>query len=182
MLANRYAPHDTNHLVDVMGGNVSVCRLSGDFIWRWVSGYLRIATWPLLRCECVKEKINTCGLTISRPDITWLVMSLRSRYVHKPHQHLTTQLSSYRRRRLGTITPTIRQNQSTVCETSSSLTSTSVSSVGLVYIFELISCFQAPDGIPGNDDQAAMASLLSWHLLGLYPGKIYSHSVDFWLG
>lgn len=28
----------------------------------------------------------------------------------------------------------------------------------------------APAGIPGNDDQAAMASLLSFHLLGLYPG------------
>ena len=28
----------------------------------------------------------------------------------------------------------------------------------------------APAGIPGNDDQAAMATLLTWHLLGLYPG------------
>jgi hypothetical protein len=27
--------------------------------------------------------------------------------------------------------------------------------------------------LPGNDDQAAMASLLSFHLLGLYPGIIY---------
>jgi putative alpha-1,2-mannosidase len=27
----------------------------------------------------------------------------------------------------------------------------------------------APGGLPGNDDQAAMASLLSFHLLGLYP-------------
>ncbi|KZP22023.1 glycoside hydrolase family 92 protein [Athelia psychrophila] len=26
-----------------------------------------------------------------------------------------------------------------------------------------------PDGIPGNDDQAAMASVLTWHLLGFYP-------------
>jgi putative alpha-1,2-mannosidase len=26
-----------------------------------------------------------------------------------------------------------------------------------------------PEGIPGNDDQAAMASLLTFHLLGLYP-------------
>jgi len=26
-----------------------------------------------------------------------------------------------------------------------------------------------PAGLPGNDDQAAMASLLSFHLLGLYP-------------
>ncbi|KAI0305662.1 glycoside hydrolase family 92 protein [Multifurca ochricompacta] len=26
-----------------------------------------------------------------------------------------------------------------------------------------------PAGLPGNDDQAAMATLLSWHLLGLYP-------------
>ncbi|KII92737.1 glycoside hydrolase family 92 protein [Plicaturopsis crispa FD-325 SS-3] len=26
-----------------------------------------------------------------------------------------------------------------------------------------------PAGLPGNDDQAAMGSLLSWHLLGLYP-------------
>ncbi|KAI0085083.1 glycoside hydrolase family 92 protein [Irpex rosettiformis] len=26
-----------------------------------------------------------------------------------------------------------------------------------------------PAGIPGNDDQAAMATLLSWHLLGFYP-------------
>jgi hypothetical protein len=30
----------------------------------------------------------------------------------------------------------------------------------------------APAGIPGNDDQAAMASLLSFHLLGLYPGEL----------
>ena len=29
----------------------------------------------------------------------------------------------------------------------------------------------APAGLPGNDDQAAMASLLSFHLLGLYPGE-----------
>lgn len=28
----------------------------------------------------------------------------------------------------------------------------------------------APAGIPGNDDQAAMASLLVFHLLGIYPG------------
>lgn len=26
-----------------------------------------------------------------------------------------------------------------------------------------------PAGLPGNDDQAAMASLLSFHLLGIYP-------------
>ncbi|KAI0266724.1 glycoside hydrolase family 92 protein [Gloeopeniophorella convolvens] len=26
-----------------------------------------------------------------------------------------------------------------------------------------------PAGLPGNDDQAAMATVLSWHLLGLYP-------------
>ncbi|KAH9054266.1 glycoside hydrolase family 92 protein [Lactarius vividus] len=26
-----------------------------------------------------------------------------------------------------------------------------------------------PAGLPGNDDQAAMATLLTWHLLGLYP-------------
>jgi putative alpha-1,2-mannosidase len=33
--------------------------------------------------------------------------------------------------------------------------------------------FRDPDvaGLPGNDDQAAMASLLTFHLLGLYPGK-----------
>ena len=29
----------------------------------------------------------------------------------------------------------------------------------------------APAGLPGNDDQAAMATLLVFHLLGLYPGK-----------
>ena len=28
----------------------------------------------------------------------------------------------------------------------------------------------APAGLPGNDDQAAMATVLVWHLLGLYPG------------
>ena len=27
----------------------------------------------------------------------------------------------------------------------------------------------APAGLPGNDDQAAMATVLIWHLLGLYP-------------
>ena len=32
-------------------------------------------------------------------------------------------------------------------------------------------CCLAPAGLPGNDDQAAMASLLSFHLLGLYPGQ-----------
>ena len=31
-------------------------------------------------------------------------------------------------------------------------------------------CFIAPAGLPGNDDQAAMATWLIWHLLGLYPG------------
>ena len=30
----------------------------------------------------------------------------------------------------------------------------------------------APAGIPGNDDQGAMATVLSFHLLGLYPGKV----------
>lgn len=29
--------------------------------------------------------------------------------------------------------------------------------------------FQAPAGLPGNDDQAAMGSWLSFHLLGFYP-------------
>jgi hypothetical protein len=32
----------------------------------------------------------------------------------------------------------------------------------------------APAGIPGNDDQAAMATWLIWHLLGLYPGLLGS--------
>jgi putative alpha-1,2-mannosidase len=27
------------------------------------------------------------------------------------------------------------------------------------------------DGLPGNDDQAAMATLLGFHILGLYPGQ-----------
>ena len=35
----------------------------------------------------------------------------------------------------------------------------------------------APGGLPGNDDQAAMASLLSFHLLGLYPGELITPSV-----
>ena len=30
----------------------------------------------------------------------------------------------------------------------------------------------APAGLPGNDDQAAMATVLIWHLLGLYPGAV----------
>jgi hypothetical protein len=34
----------------------------------------------------------------------------------------------------------------------------------------------APAGLPGNDDQAAMASLLSFHLLGLYPGGLMTPS------
>ena len=29
----------------------------------------------------------------------------------------------------------------------------------------------APAGIPGNDDQAAMATWLTFYLLGLYPGE-----------
>ena len=36
---------------------------------------------------------------------------------------------------------------------------------------ELIEIQTAPEGLPGNDDQAAMASLLVFHLLGLYPGR-----------
>lgn len=32
----------------------------------------------------------------------------------------------------------------------------------------------APAGLPGNDDQAAMATWLIWHLLGLYPGLLGS--------
>jgi hypothetical protein len=32
----------------------------------------------------------------------------------------------------------------------------------------------APAGIPGNDDQAAMATWLIWHLLGFYPGPLRS--------
>ena len=33
--------------------------------------------------------------------------------------------------------------------------------------------YLAPAGLPGNDDQAAMATLLIWHLLGLYPGLFF---------
>ncbi|KAI0276555.1 glycosyl hydrolase family 92-domain-containing protein [Russula aff. rugulosa BPL654] len=32
-----------------------------------------------------------------------------------------------------------------------------------------------PAGLPGNDDQAAMATWLIWHLLGLYPGSYHSN-------
>jgi len=35
----------------------------------------------------------------------------------------------------------------------------------------------AAAGLPGNDDQAAMASLLTFHLLGLYPGELITPSV-----
>jgi hypothetical protein len=31
-------------------------------------------------------------------------------------------------------------------------------------------------GLPGNDDQAAMATLLGFHILGLYPGMLLIHS------
>jgi len=34
----------------------------------------------------------------------------------------------------------------------------------------------APAGLPGNDDQATMATLLIWHLLGLYPGQSFTHA------
>ena len=31
----------------------------------------------------------------------------------------------------------------------------------------------APAGLPGNDDQAAMATFLAFHLLGMYPGNFF---------
>lgn len=37
---------------------------------------------------------------------------------------------------------------------------------------KLICLWPAPAGLPGNDDQAAMASLLSFHLLGFYPSNV----------
>jgi Glycosyl hydrolase family 92 catalytic domain len=35
--------------------------------------------------------------------------------------------------------------------------------------------FTDPAGLPGNDDQCAMGTLLIFHLLGLYPGKCHRH-------
>ena len=43
-------------------------------------------------------------------------------------------------------------------------------SVTLVITCYLYSLLLAAGGLPGNDDQAAMASLLAFHILGLYPG------------
>ena len=39
-------------------------------------------------------------------------------------------------------------------------------------IYHLFAYSIAPAGTPGNDDQAAMATWLIWHLLGLYPGLV----------
>lgn len=45
---------------------------------------------------------------------------------------------------------------------------------------DLIYC-KAPAGLPGNDDQAAMATFLAFHLLGLYPGAYQFINRDFML-
>ncbi|EDR11581.1 glycoside hydrolase family 92 protein, partial [Laccaria bicolor S238N-H82] len=49
----------------------------------------------------------------------------------------------------------------------------------LDHFFDVSPITIAPAGLPGNDDQAAMASLLSFHLLGIYPGKQVPSSTQF---
>ncbi|KAJ7646924.1 glycoside hydrolase family 92 protein [Roridomyces roridus] len=97
-----FAPHDTAHLIELMGGNATfISRLDHFF----KAGYFNVGNEP-----------------------SFQVYPIGYHYANRPAQSVDR----------------VRQ-----------------------VVFENFDI--TPAGLPGNDDQAAMASLLSFHLLGLYP-------------
>ena len=81
----RYAPHDTAHLIELMGGNVSVVVLENV----WYVGLTRLpgnlyqTTWSLLRCQSLSLFLLTIphGTDSTRLDIILLEMNHLSKCV-----------------------------------------------------------------------------------------------------
>ncbi|KAF7969869.1 hypothetical protein HWV62_25649 [Athelia sp. TMB] len=96
-----YAPHDTAHLVDVMGGNTTFVKRLEHF---FNEGYYLAGNEPSFQTPIGYHYANSPAMSVDR------------------------------------VRDVVFSN------------------------FDI-----TPDGIPGNDDQAAMASVLIWHLLGFYP-------------
>lgn len=118
-----------------------------------------------------------CDLDISsyryfRRTTTLRVMNPRSRSVVFPTEEVCVQPDFYSvRHLLDIIMPTTPLVLSIVFVMWCSRTLTRVGGSQVQNTMKLIELLLAPAGLPGNDDQAAMATLLSFHLLGLYPGN-----------
>ena len=79
----RYAPHDTAHLIELMGGNVSVAVLKNV---RYVGltrqlGNLCQSTWPLLQCQPLFLSTIPHGTDYTRLDIIFLETNRLSKCV-----------------------------------------------------------------------------------------------------
>lgn len=79
----RYAPHDTAHLIELMGGNVSVAVLKNV---RYVGlmrqlGNLCQSTWPLLQCQPLFLSTIPHGIDYTRLDIIFLETNRLSKCV-----------------------------------------------------------------------------------------------------
>ncbi len=96
-------------------------------------------------------------------------MNRRSRFVEPTIASRYEDDPSRSRHPSVTIMLISQPNPSIECEKLFSKTSGSVRR-SYTCVERLIEDLTAAAGLPGNDDQAAMASLLTFHLLGLYPG------------
>ncbi|KAF7297899.1 Glycoside hydrolase family 92 protein [Mycena chlorophos] len=96
-----FAPHDTAHLIELMGGNATFVKRLNHF---FSAGYFNVGNEPSFQTPIGYHYANEPASSVAR----------------------------------------VRQ-----------------------VVFENFDI--TPAGLPGNDDQAAMASLLTFHLLGLYP-------------
>ncbi|KIJ05814.1 glycoside hydrolase family 92 protein [Paxillus involutus ATCC 200175] len=118
-----YAPHDTAHLIELMGGNETFLERLDHF---FDGGYYLSGNEPSFQTPIGYHYANQPARSVDR--IRSVVLDNFS--ISEP---------------VGVRLPALDHTDH----------------------------FRDPDvaGLPGNDDQAAMASLLTFHLLGLYPGK-----------
>ena len=107
----RFAPHDTAHLVKIMGGNVSLYVKSSWVVSHsTVIGSICGQTWTLLQCRHINWPALRQALTCSNCRLVIMTVAMSPRF----------------RRQLDITMQTILRNLSTASETSSSQISTSV--------------------------------------------------------
>ncbi|KAG6891575.1 hypothetical protein C0992_003602 [Termitomyces sp. T32_za158] len=116
-----FAPHDTAHLIDLMGGNDTFVKRLEHF---FNSGYYLAGNEPSFQVSTIPL---VSGIHLEHS----IAMQTPIGYHYANHPALS----------VDRVRDVVFKN------------------------FDITAA-----GLPGNDDQAAMASLLTFHLLGLYPG------------
>jgi putative alpha-1,2-mannosidase len=168
-----FVPHDLAYLITLMGGNVSdsfvpavpltraACDFrhsQGNFIQRldhfFDAGYFAPGNEPSFQVRSLGHslRVGLNSMTTARQT------PVLYHYANAP----ASSVDAVRK----AVFTNFDISKLSVLTKSSAAPRKAVHPLNLIYPSINI----APAGLPGKDDQAAMASLLVWHLLGFYPG------------